>query len=554
MKRSAIFLLLTGLIVMLYSSPVLAAAPPLTVQINGSVVEAPADMDVVGGQVMVPLRWAAEQLGASSVDWESETRTIIIKTPQDFYNIEKLASYASALQSGPDVNNELIWPLPDKAQNPDRSYAVPNRKWILNSTQPSDPITIRIVSDDGIYEHSSVANSAENRHDHYYLPMDWLEYLFKARVNYNDAANVFSIQTPDLDKIKSEIALIENTLVPSSADEAIKLWGRGEQVRSGALQYLALSPQLRQEADKSNFVRQSYWVTGNSSPWVGPITIINRDELSNRKVEYTLSFPELTSNPPHTTASEKLVAEKLTVNGLEGWYITRILQSSGYGMIAGDTFCLHYIEPDVDEDGKHETVQIIVNNHSQQWELMVEKDGSEATAEIFKGDSKGFSASTIAAGHIIGPDTVDFLLSTDYRSMPFGGCGYELYSLKDGALARIDLSNITAGTPFSINVNENNQTVQITANEAVTVVPLSELDLQGYRQYGNDFCQNFFIEMNLQSIPGKVLPELVTTEVIAATLPHHLTYLHSTYKYADGAWKIEKTEFSDLPQKDLSDN
>jgi hypothetical protein len=368
--------MLTGLLVLLFCSPVFAAAPPLTVLINGTVVEAPADMDVVEGQVMVPLRWAAEQLGASSIDWESETRTIIIKTPQD------------------------IWPLPDPTQNLDWSYAAPHRKWILDFDRPSDPVTIRMVSDDGIYEHSSVANSAQNRHDRYYLPMDWLEYLFKARVNYDNAANVFSILFPDPDRIKSKIAF----------------------------------------------------------------------------------------------------------------------------------------------------------NDNQQWELIVEKDGSAATAEIFKGDSKGFGASIIAAGHIIGPDTVDFLLSTDYRSMPFGGCGYELYSLKDGALARIDLSSITAGTPFSINVNETNQTAQITANQAVTVVPLSDLDLQGYKQYGTDFCQNFFIEMNLQSLPGEVLPELVTTEVIAATLPHHLTYLQSTYKYDDGAWKIDKTAFSNLPPDENTDN
>lgn len=565
MKRSAIFLLLTGLIVILCSNPILAAAPPFTVQINGSVVDAPADMDVVEDQVMVPLRWAAEQLGASSVTWDDAARTVTIKTPQDFYNTEKLASYASGLQSGIEEPDEQIWPLPDKAQNLDRSYAVSNRRWVLNlnrykpqqlnPTQPRDPITIRIVSDDGIYEHSSVANSAENRHDHYYLPMDWLEYLFKARVNYNDVANVFSIQTPDLDKIKSEIALIENTLIPSSADEAIKLWGRGEQVRNGALQYLALSPQLRQEADKSDYVRQSYWVTGFSSPWVGPVTITSRDKLSDTRIAYTLTFPEITSSPPTTSATEELVAEKLiNNNGREGWYITQLLQSSGYGIIDGDTFLLNSIEPDVDGDGKHETVQIMANNDNKQWELIVKKDGSEATAEVFEGDSKGFSASTIAAGHIIAPDTIDFLLATDYRSMPFGGCGYELYSLKDGVLTRIDLSNITKGTPFSINVNENNQTVQITANENVTVAPLSEWDLHGYKQYGNDFCQNFFIEMNLQSIPGELLPELVTTEVIAATLPQHLTYLHTTYKYADGAWETEKTEFSDLPSGESTHN
>ncbi|MEN6327556.1 MAG: stalk domain-containing protein [Syntrophomonas sp.] len=323
------------------------AAPPLTVQINGSVVNAPADMDVVEGQVMVPLRWAAEQLGASSVHWDSATRTITIKSQQDFYNLEKLSSYANGLNTDLDQYRQQIWPLPDKARNLDLSYAVPNREWVLELEQfklerlglslpiDRDYINIRIASDDDLYEHSSVVHSIENHQDHYYLPMDWLEHLFKATVNYNDAINVLSIQTPDLDKIKSEITLIENTLIPASADEAVKLWGRGEQVRNGALQYAALSPQLRQEADKSNYVCQSYWVTGGSSPSVGPITIISQNKLNDTKVEYSFSFPEVTSNPPYTTATEKMVVEKLLYNGQEGWYITQILQSSGYGIIEG---------------------------------------------------------------------------------------------------------------------------------------------------------------------------------------------------------------------------
>ncbi|MFA7078369.1 MAG: stalk domain-containing protein, partial [Syntrophomonas sp.] len=209
------------------------ATLPLTVQINGWAVNAPADMNVIEGQVMVPLSWAAGQLGADSVHWDSATRKVTIKTSQDFYNMEKLASYANALQSSADEQDEQIWPLPDKAKNLDLSYSVPNREWVLNLKQfkpervglalpiDRDQINIHITSDDGSYEHSMWVHSIENHQDHYYLPMDWLEYLFKAKVNYDQTTNVLSIQTPDLDKIKSEIALIENTLIPASADEAI---------------------------------------------------------------------------------------------------------------------------------------------------------------------------------------------------------------------------------------------------------------------------------------------------------------------------------------------
>ena len=343
MKRSATFLLLIALIGILIDRPVFAASH-LTVNLNGSAVNAPADINVVEGQVMIPLCWAAELLGDNTVQWDTATRTITLKTKQDFYSLEKLASYTWGLQYGSDEQEGSIWPLPDRVKNLYLSNLVPKREWVLELPQkmkqlsPSQlpqSITIRIVSEDGLYEHSSVVYSAENRQGHYYLPMDWLEYLFKAKVHYNETANVLFIQTPDLEKIKCEIAKIENTLIPESPDEAIKLWGRGEQTRNGALQYAALSPQLRREADKSTYVYRGFWVTGGSSPWVGPITIENREKLNDSKILYTLSFPEITSTPPNAIATEKLMVEKLQTNGREGWYITQILQSSSYGILEG---------------------------------------------------------------------------------------------------------------------------------------------------------------------------------------------------------------------------
>jgi hypothetical protein len=555
MKRTVIFLLLAGLIIMLCSSSPAEAAPPLTVQINGSAENAPAAMNVIEGQVMVPIRWAADRLGGSSVEWDSVNRIITIKTPQDFYNTEKLASYARGLKVNSDEQSGQIWPLPDKAESLQFADLVPDRQWILELQQfkqeradltPSggrDDITIHITSEDGIYDHSSVVYSFENHQGHYYLPMDWLGYLFKAKVNYDQNINLLSIQTPDMNKIKAAIAEVENTIVPANSDQAVKLWGRGEQTRNGALQYAALSPQLRQKADISDCVRQFYWVTGYSSPWVGPITITNRNKISDSMMEYTLTFPEITSDPTNTTATEKMVVEKLQYNGREGWFITRLLQSSGYGIIEGDTARLDCKDADIDGDGKNESIQIMVNNNTRQWELIVNKNGTETAAEIFKGDNQGFNVSIAAVGHIIGPDSADILLATDYRSMPFGGLGYELYSLKNGSLTQIDLSGIKKGTSFSIDVDENNKSAKIAANGAAIDVHLSDLDLDDYKQYSNEFCQAFFIEMNLQSTPGEILPKIVTTEVIAAALPQHLTYLHTTYRYVDGAWKAEKTTF-----------
>lgn len=343
MKLWGLLLLATGTAVMLCCTPVSAAEPNLTVQINGQIVNAPSDINVKEGQVMLPLRWAAEQLVSGTVQWDSETKTITIISPQDFYSQEKYDSYVRGIQPVTEARGDQIWPLPDKGKNLYQSYAMPNKEWVLelkqtmeNDSAPMDSINIRITSEDASYEHSSVVYSAENRQGHYYVPMDWLEYLFSADVSYDPSDRVLSIQTPDMGKIKSSLDFIENALIPSNPDEAVKLWGRGEQERNGALQYAALSPELRSEADRSFHVLRSYWVTGFSSPWAGPMTITNRTELSDTKFEFTISFPELTSTPPYTTATEKLIVEKLQNNGCEGWYITQILQASGYGIDFGN--------------------------------------------------------------------------------------------------------------------------------------------------------------------------------------------------------------------------
>jgi len=346
----------------------------LQVQVNGSIVNAPPYMSVTHGQVMVPLRWSAELLGATSVEWDEAARTVTITTPQDFYSMEKFSAYARALKSPIEDLNDRICPLPDKVKDMGLPELLSDRHFVLNLEQfepksegltlpaPSPYITITIASPDGIYEHSSEAHSIENHQGHYYLPMDWLEYLFYARVSYNEVANILSIQTPDPQQVKSEIERIENALIPDSADDAIKLWGRGMQTRNGALQYAALSPQLRQEADQSPYVRQSYWVTGYSSPQVGPITIESRNELSDTKAEYTISFPEIFSGQTYAIATEKMVVEKMSSNGREGWFISQLVQSSGYGIIDGDNSLMDYQNADIDGDGQDETVQITGNN------------------------------------------------------------------------------------------------------------------------------------------------------------------------------------------------
>ena len=86
------------------------------------------------------------------------------------------------------------------------------------------------------------------------------------------------------------------------------------------------------------------------------------------------------------------------------------------------------------------------------------------------------------------------------------------------------------------------------ANGSEKTVELSDWALSDYKRYGKGFCQDFFISMKFQSVEGCALPELVTTEVITAVLPNSLTDLHTTYRYIDGAWKVQRVEFYNLDE------
>lgn len=204
-----------------------------------------------------------------------------------------------------------------------------------------------------------------------------------------------------------------------------------------------------------------------------------------------------------------------------------------------------FLRADIDGDGSNETAEIVVSEDEDQKWTLVYKDGAEETSVgIFKDNEYGYAIS-IAAGRLIGDNNIDFLVASNLMSMPFGGSNYELYTLKEGVFEKIDISGITAGTIFEVIVDESQKTAVLSSYEAEKSVPLSDMELSDYQLYGNEFCQNFFIEMEFQRADGEACCDLITTEVIAAVLPLDLTYLHTTYRYIDGVWHVQKVELYD---------
>lgn len=204
------------------------------------------------------------------------------------------------------------------------------------------------------------------------------------------------------------------------------------------------------------------------------------------------------------------------------------------------------LKADLDGDGETEAAELVASAYeSRQWTLVYKDGKSTASVPVLEGYEYGFGTS-IAAGHIVSEDSVDFLIASNLMSMPFGGSYYELYSYQNGVFAKIDISKIMDGTEFDLSVDKSNKTVKLTANGSEKTAGLSDMALSDYKRYGQGFCQAFFTEMKLQSAEGCALPELVTTEAIAAVLPNALTYLHTTYQLSNGSFQAQSTEFYNI--------
>lgn len=110
----------------------------------------------------------------------------------------------------------------------------------------SKPLTLDIVSKGvstpyALYDCRIINNRV-------FVGANWLKTLFLADVQYDDKKDVLSVSYMKPEEISNRIEELEKIIAPISADEALALWIRGQQTRTGTLQYSALSDELKEKA------------------------------------------------------------------------------------------------------------------------------------------------------------------------------------------------------------------------------------------------------------------------------------------------------------------
>jgi hypothetical protein len=85
---------------------------------------------------------------------------------------------------------------------------------------------------------------------------------------------------------------------PCGVGEAAGIWANGLKTRNAAVQYAAMTNDLKEEYARQLEETAPYWVTGMSSPWVESYRIVRESKMDKDRHTVELAFSTMTSTGP----------------------------------------------------------------------------------------------------------------------------------------------------------------------------------------------------------------------------------------------------------------
>lgn len=296
------------------------AKPPSKLIMNHEVTELPSSLYIEEGYI--PFRWMVQKMGASKVTWGDETVTVEIPS---FLEMHQYVSYLRGLSTV----NENHYPLPKRLTE----LSLPTAEFISYDqpiTQKS--LTINIVSNGfempwALYDYKIVNGTL-------FVDHRWLNTLFLADTKYDPKTNTLVVTYMTQEELKDNIRKVEKLVAPTEPEEALALWIKGQQARSGGLQYAALSPELKEKA--MTVVKNQGWVTGGSSPSLGKATVLETEKVNENTVTYIVEYDEMLSGSIYSKFKQTITVQKQTNDNIDNWYITNIDNINSYYSILPD--------------------------------------------------------------------------------------------------------------------------------------------------------------------------------------------------------------------------
>lgn len=307
--------------VLLIAFPVLGIPTPTTkrVIINGQEVDPPYPFLVEGDEILIPLKWFATEMGASCVGWNPKTRETCVVV-DDFLLMHQYLSYLNGLESYKKDED----PIPEAIQKIELP-AYP----LINKNPPmlhQKPIELKIVSHGSsmpwaVYDYTL-------KYTKLYVGIDWLNTLFLAQVTQTPEEIV--ITYPTTAELKQHISELEKIAMPTSAEEALNLWIRGQEYRSGGLQYIVLSPGLKEATLASIYAGDSWWVTGGSSPSFRNPKITNLLSPDQETKRFQIEFDEIAGGEILKHSTQMVTIKKYNIENNTYWLIDEVTGDTEY--------------------------------------------------------------------------------------------------------------------------------------------------------------------------------------------------------------------------------
>lgn len=294
-----------------------------------------SDYIEINNNIYVPFRWLVQQVGIKDFTWKQGKPNIGAKAHIEievpaYFTKRYIQNLGRVLDSDDDISNSY---LPNNFNNIKfNSYASLEFKRIddvLNSRQ----IIIDLTSNgyiDGIalYDYKIIDDTL-------YIGLD------------SSISDIFSLQSLNIDKLSNKIILtyipqddlkqlLENEVIDLSlklkaetSKDALKVWIRAQQMRSGALQYSILSKQL-QESVLSE-IKERGWTTGGSSPKLSDQVMIKQEQkVNDTTVIYTVSYESLLQGKVYERLEQKIEIKAYETPIGTYWKISNVTGDTGY--------------------------------------------------------------------------------------------------------------------------------------------------------------------------------------------------------------------------------
>lgn len=143
---------------------------------------------------------------------------------------------------------------------------------------------------------------------------------------------IVTYYTPEqlTEQAKEKVAPIEDIIKKLEPEEIVSLWIRGQQTRSGALQYSLLCDELRYKVREEAKTRG--WITGGSSPTLlhGKDTVMSIDKISEDEYVYTIQYESMLQGQVYEILKQTVNISRCREKHTNYWCITQVIGDVGY--------------------------------------------------------------------------------------------------------------------------------------------------------------------------------------------------------------------------------